>query len=215
MRFAEKLGRLLFPAKCMFCRRVIDSGWVCAQCRDRLPENRRAPFKGEFFSKCVSPLRYTGDVRRAVLRMKFGGKRNYAAGFAQMLAETVDRELAGQFDVITWVPLSRRRLRRRGYDQARLIAEHTGRHFGMEAAALLEKTVDNRPQSGISGAAQRRANVSGAYRVTDPGLVRGRRVLLIDDVVTTGATLSECARELLLAGAEKVVCGTAAFAARR
>ena len=213
-RLAAALGRFLFPPKCMFCRQVIKEGHVCPSCLRKLPERGKAPIKGEFFSKCAAPLAYTGQVRRAVLAMKFGGRRSYAAGFGEMLAPAIERELAGEYDIITWVPLSDRRLRERGYDQARLLAESTGELLGAQVMGTLRKTAHTRPQSGIRGKAQRRANVMGAYTVPEPSLVEGLRVLLIDDVVTTGATFSECARELLMAGAERVVCAAAAGPAR-
>ena len=76
----------------------------------------------------------------------------------------------------------------------------------------LQKVRHNRPQSGISGQAKRRANVLGAYRITDPQQLRGKRVLLLDDVITTGATAGECARVLLTAGAKEVHCGCIAAA---
>ena len=80
---------------------------------------------------------------------------------------------------------------------------------------LLHKIRHNRPQSGIIGDAQRRANVLGVYRVENPELLQGKKVLLLDDIVTTGATAGECARVLLTAGAKEIHCGAMAIARRR
>lgn len=206
------LGNLLFPPRCMFCRRIINSGWICRECEDKLPLAGVIGHGGEFYSGCVAPLRYTGDVRRAVLGLKFHGRRGYAQGFASLMAPLIKRELHGQFDVAAWVPLSKRRLRKRGYDQARLIAEEVAKLLEIRAEELLIKTLDTPAQSGIKGRAQRAANISGVYKLADRADVNGLKVLLIDDVVTTGATFSECSRELLMAGAERVVCGAAASA---
>lgn len=116
---------------------------------------------------------------------------------------------SGEFDVVTWVPVSRKRLRRRGYDQARLLAESACRCWDTKPAALLEKTEDNPAQSTLTEAAARRANVLGVYRALPEAA--GRRILLIDDICTTGATLGECVRELYDAGAERVVCAAVAL----
>ncbi len=206
------LGNLLFPPRCMFCRRIIDGGWICGECGNKLPLAGTVGKGGEFYTRCVAPLKYTGDVRRAVLGLKFRGRSGYAQGFASLMAPLIRRELEGQFDVVTWVPLSRKRLRKRGYDQARLIAQEVSKLLGTRLEQLLVKTEDTPAQSGIKGRAQRAANVSGVYRAPDGACVAGRRVLLIDDVVTTGATFSECSRELLMAGAERIVCCAAASA---
>ena len=121
--------------------------------------------------------------------------------------------LAGEYELLSWVPLSKKRLRERGYDQARLLAEATAPLLGLPAVPTLEKRRNTAKQSTIGAAEQRRANIAGAYRVPDPERVRGRRILLLDDIVTTGSTFSECAATLREAGAAQVVC--AAVARRR
>jgi len=100
------------------------------------------------------------------------------------------------------------RLRHRGYSQSRILAEKTARLLGAETAALLRKRRYRPPQSRLTGEAARTANVSGAFAAIHPERFLGKRILLIDDVVTTGATLSECARVLLTEGASGVVCAT-------
>ena len=213
MGFFERLGKLLFPPRCPFCRRVTEDGReACQSCLERLPRSR-VEVKGEFFSQCLAPLVYTGDVRRAVLAMKFRGKPGNSRVLAAILAGEAAERLAGEFQVVTWVPLSARSRRKRGYDQSELIAREAAKLLGVPAEELLIKHRHTKTQSGIKGRAQRTANVSGAYRAKES--CAGKRVLLIDDVVTTGATLSECSRELLMAGAERVVCAAAAGPARR
>ena len=101
-------------------------------------------------------------------------------------------------------------LRERGYDQARLLAKATAKTLGMPLTPTLYKQRNTQPQSGTGDAAKRRANITGAYRMKKDADVTGKRILLIDDIVTTGSTLSECARVLGKAGAEQVVCATVA-----
>ena len=116
---------------------------------------------------------------------------------------------------MTWVPVGPRRRRQRGYDQARLLAEAACRLWDVRAEELLRKPVDNSPQSEIKDPAARRANVLGAYRVCcQADLLRGKRVLLVDDILTTGSTLSECARMLKAAGTLRVY-GLCAAATRK
>lgn len=129
-----------------------------------------------------------------------------------MVAQCVHDHLAGKYDLITWVPLSEKRKKERGYDQAFLLASAAALELNDVAVETLRKGRDNAAQSGLEGEAERRANVLGAYQPVDPELVEGKRVLIIDDVVTTGSTLSECARMLRSMGASDVVCATLARA---
>ena len=105
--------------------------------------------------------------------------------------------------MVTWTPLSRKRKRKRGFDQAELLARTAAGELGLPARKLLEKEKDNGPQSHLEDEAARRANVQGVYRLTGEDL-SGLRVLLVDDVVTTGSTMGECARLLLEGGAAEV-----------
>ena len=118
------------------------------------------------------------------------------------------------FDVLTWVPTGRLRKLGRGYDQVELLAKAVGQELGMTPVPLLKKIRNNRRQSGITGSAARRANVLGAYRAQNPESIHGKRILLLDDILTTGATAGECARVLLTAGAGEVH-GAAVAAVRK
>ena len=206
-----KLLDLFYPRRCVFCGRILDktvSGEACAACAAALPLTRGSwRTRGEFFDLCASPLYYEGPAEEAIRRLKFRGRSAVAGPLGKLLADCV-REHCGDYDLIAFVPLSARRERERGYCQARLIAAAAAEALGGEAVPVLKKTRHTRANSGLRGAAARKANVSGAYKVTQPEAVSGRSVLLIDDVITTGATLSECARVLRMAGANRVVCAT-------
>ena len=210
----NKLLDLLYPPKCAFCGKILDDGedGVCRHCSDTMEvlRGRAAHTKGDFFADAISPLYYSDKVRDAILRYKFNGRSGYARIFSAIIADCVKDEYGTDFDILTYVPISRKRLRRRGYDQAKLLAEGVGENLGLMPEAVLTKTVHNRQQSGISGAEKRRANVLGVYEVTDKERVRGKKILLIDDIHTTGATLSECSKTLLLAGAEEIFCASIA-----
>ena len=213
MKLVERLLDLLYPPRCVFCRKIMDSSLepVCKKCDERLPRTQGAGQcqKLPFIQKCVSPLYYEDLVRDSFLRYKFNGATGYSGIYAEYIAKSVD-ENGITCDIITWVPLSRRRLRSRGYDQARLLAEAVAKHLNVECCALLTKTVNNPAQSGTGSAAKRRANVSGVYIAKNAEKFSGKSVLLIDDIVTTGSTLSECAGVLRAAGAAKLAAATLA-----
>ena len=207
---------LLFPPRCVFCGKLLATGErdFCARCQRELPwlEGPAAEQTGEFFSLCAAPLRYQGVVRDSIRRYKFKGRQGYHKAYGKLVAQCVHDHLAGKYDLITWVPLSEKRKRERGYDQAFLLASAAALELGDVAVETLRKSRHTDAQSGLEGEAERRANVLGAYTAVDPELLGGKRVLLIDDVVTTGATFSECARVLRTMGAKDVVCAALARA---
>lgn len=215
MKISERILNLLFPPRCPFCGKVQPRSGICPRCAPLLSvtEGDQVVREDGGGLRCAAPLWYEGTAREGVLRFKFQGTRSAAAVFGEMLAQCAAEEFGGEFDTVTWVPVSKKRLRKRGFDQARLLAEEACRHWETSPRQLLVKIVDNPAQSTIRGGmAARRANVLGVYE-TAPGVdVQGRRILLIDDVCTSGATLNECVRVLMDAGAERVVCAALAHA---
>lgn len=212
--FFSGLLDMLFPPKCAFCSSVLKNGEkdFCAKCEKSLPytSGEKCKQKGVFFELCVSPLYYQDEVRQSLLRYKFDGKVGYARGYARLIAKTVREMLAGKYDLITWVPLSEKREKKRGYDQAMLLAMALAVELNDVAVETLRKTQDIPAQSGIDNKEKRQANVLGVYEVVDTELIMGQKILVVDDIITTGSTLSECARVLRMAGAESVVCATIA-----
>ena len=213
MGFISSVLDLLFPAKCVFCRRVLDSGddGYCDKCTEALPfTDNYGKQAGDFYDFCISPLYYQGDVRKSILRYKFGGTSAYAETYGKFLAHCIAGCPDMKYDVISWVPLSSRRKRSRGYDQAMLLALAAALELGDVAVETLTKAIDVQAQSELGDKNERSANISGAYKASSPELVNEKRVLLIDDVVTTGSTLAECAKALKSAGAAGVVCAALA-----
>ncbi len=206
MKFFDWILDFFFPRRCTFCHRITqDHAEVCLQCRRKLPYSEAAARQSiPGLSACYSPLYYTDSVRRSLLRYKFGGLNLYAAAYGEFLAKCIDENKIS-CDSITWVPLSRRRLRTRGYDQARLLAEETAKRTGFPCIATLRKKRNNPAQSSTGSAEKRRRNVKGVYEALPEAAIRGKTILLIDDIVTTGATLSECAGVLRRAGASEVI----------
>ncbi len=216
MKFRELINKYLFPPKCVFCRRVMETDGVCDKCKATLPYRHIKESKEPimFVDGAYSCFHYEGDVRNALIRYKFGGLSKYSVDFSVYLTECINENLAGEFDLISWIPLSRKRLRSRGYDQARLLAEEVCERLSISPVRTLRKMRDTAPQSRQSDVSKRMANILGAYEVASND-VTGKRIILIDDVLTTGSTVSECARILKTAGAEKVYIVTVAKTRQR
>ena len=206
MKFLDMLLDLLFPRKCAFCRRLTQNeASVCPRRREKLPYtgySARQDFP--HLDACYSPLYYTEEVRQSLLRYKFGGLRMYASVYGEFLAKCIDENRIS-CDSITWVPLSRRRLRQRGYDQARLLAEDLSARLAIPCVPTLRKIRNNPRQSASGNAEKRRRNVKGVYTALPQADICGKTLLLVDDIVTTGSTLSEAASVLRKAGAASVI----------
>lgn len=207
----RKLVELVYPRKCVMCMRLLaaDETDLCVHCRAHLPYCEGREKRIAHSVQTTAVFYYEDEVRDAILRYKFRGRVQYAHAFGRLLAMKIAAR-APAFDVICHVPVSRARRRKRGYDQARCLAWAVGKELGQKPQRLLKKIRNNPAQSGIRLPEQRRANVLGVYAVTDRSRVRGGKILLIDDVMTTGATLSECCKTLLDAGAAQVSCAVLA-----
>lgn len=214
MKLWQWMMGILFPEKCVLCGRLLEKEEtdLCHTCRVEAPDCPISRKKYPFIDSWVALWYYEGEVRRSLLRYKFHSRRNYADVYARLLAMKLLREDRLDVDVITYVPISPQRRRKRGFDQVALLAEKLSAEVGIPWVATMEKVRHNQPQSGIVGDAQRRANVLGAYAVTERQAVAGKRVLLLDDIITTGATAGEAARVLLTAGAKEVHLAVVAMA---
>lgn len=212
MRILEAVKDLLFPGKCLLCGRLLADAQtdLCADCRSN------APYCGDrhktipFVDKWEAVWYYEEQVRESLLRYKFSGKAHYAQAYGRFLALRISQRFGDGFDVLTYVPVSARRRFSRGYDQVRLLAQAVGDELGCGFVKTLRKVRHNVAQSSIKEDERRRANVLGVYRVRAPDLIRGKRVLLLDDIITTGSTVSECAKTLKLSGATEVLCAAMA-----
>ncbi len=216
IRLFEILLDLLYPPKCTFCGKLLgeEEHDICTACRLELPIRGDTLDVGPYLEACSAALYYRGKVREAVLRFKFHGMEQYASTFAPLLAAAASAQLPMDgIDAVTWVPVSRKRRRKRGYDQAYLLARLAAKQLGKPLESTLLKQRDNPAQSGITAPEERRANVLNAYRLARGADVADKAYLLVDDVVTTGSTIGEAARVLLTAGA-KAVYGAALASGR-
>jgi ComF family protein len=225
-RIVDPLLAVVFPSACPACGQLLlqlGRGPLCEPCWRALPRHAqvacacglplvsgltacpRCRRGRQVFSAGASLGPYEGSLRLAIHELKFRQRRSAAARLAELMLEAEPvRRLLATSDLLVAVPLHKRRLRERGFNQSALVARELARRSNRPFCpdALLRR-LETAPQAGLSAAARRR-NVSQAFGVRRRALVAARRVTLVDDVVTTGATARACGRELLLAGASEV-----------
>ena len=230
------LSSLFYPATCVVCSGAVDRReYLCESCRQRAPRiaapfcaKCSEPFPGAItqtfscancehrtlhFDSAVAAYRSRGLVRKLVHEFKYGRLRYLRHPLVAWLGETMnDPRLRGRrFDLIVPVPLHPARERERGFNQAALLAELLARRIALPVRPVLERIRYTTTQTAYDRA-ERMENLRDAFRLRKNRDVRGLHVLLIDDVLTTGSTLSECARVLKKAGAVSVYAATAARA---
>lgn len=165
------------------------------------------------YSRHQSAGVYGGTVKEALLLFKFRKYRPLAKPLAEFVVAALEEQAAIWRDsILIPVPLHARRKRKRGFNQAEALAAELGRLTGRPVERRVLRRVSDIPPQTTMGRDERRRNVRGAFRVVRPERVRGRIVVLVDDVITTGSTLGECARELRRAGAADVRALTVARA---
>jgi len=211
------ITELLFPARCLgcaeqlgFCRPPL----LCSSCRANIVPfapscARQDDFAFTTYSLCI----YQEPISSLLVRLKFNGDLSGLSSLAALAREAGTESLPHEPDFILPVPLHLRRLRWRGFNQAVLLAKICFPAWKEKIRVdLLQRHRPTVPQLGLSGE-ERRSNLRGAFSVSGPQKIRGRRVLLVDDVCTTGSTLRECAEALRAAGAAEIAAFTVARAA--
>ncbi len=195
---------MLGPPRCVVCGARID--WLCGTCaRDAAPPRASVAIPG--IARTVSPWAYEGGPRSLILALKLRHMRSAAAPLAQGIARSCRSARVGA-EVVTWVPARRRDRARRGFDHAEVLARGVAGHLGLPVVGAIARRGSQRDQAGLDRV-QRLSNLSGAFTATRS---LDARVLLIDDLVTTGATATECASSLASAGAARVELATACIA---
>ena len=210
---------LLFPQQCIGCGR--EGEYFCRQCLDLLPyitgpvcvKCGKPQLITEICSHCAdwdstidgirAPFVFDGVIRRAVHELKYRNLRSLTPTMARFLYEYYQANRVPG-DVIVPVPLHKKRLRERGYNHSTLLAKELGKLTGISVNTdTLLRTSYNTPQARTANVEERRKNVAGAFVCRDTSL-KGKNVILIDDVITSGATLDACSSALKTAGAGSV-----------
>ena len=204
----RKLTAVLYPDICPYCREVINhEDFACEKCRKKFKDITYKRYaKGGY--PCVSAAPYDDFYATAIRAFKFHDMKQFDYQFALSMAKVIkDSYQDTDFDFITFVPLHRKRLKERGYNQSELLAICLSEILNIPCIETLIKTRNTKPQHKVKGR-KRAANVKGAYKAIDKEAVINKTILLIDDIITTGNTLGECAKTLGYHHSTKIYCAT-------
>ncbi len=225
LKLKDWIISLLYPERCIFCDVVIRGDVVCEDCKDklRLTKDKRSckkcsrpidknsvlchdcMIRPRHFSACFAAAVYTDELRRSVIRFKFYKRPDYHRGYAKLILDHLSSlGSLPYFDAVIGVPLSKERYRERGYQQALLIAREVSKGLGLSHLKKAVKKVRHTPAQSTLPRHKRLENLRGAFRVTGKEQIRGKTLLLIDDVFTTGTTVDEISKVLIGAGAKEV-----------
>lgn len=233
MNIKRVLTQIFFPPnlKCLVCGRELFADtryFICSDCLEKLSRNtkfcekcgRRMNNDARFCDDCknnerafivaYAPFIYENEVRKIVHKLKYGNSKYIAKPIAEFLADMYYERNLG-VDLITFVPMHKKAKRQRGYNQAEEIAKNLGEILSLPVIATLEK-VKNIPHLAKMKKTERAQAVLGAYELLDKSILKDKKVLLIDDVFTTGATVNACSLKLNKAKPESITVLTFATA---
>jgi ComF family protein len=225
----EALLDLIYPPRCIFCTEIIpfqEERGICKRCRNTLPF-----IEGKVCQKCGKPIQdsdhrttcfdciknshvydrgwavfaYEGMVKDAIYRFKYGGHKEYGKYLGKLMAEKIKYQISEEgFDLIIPIPIHKRRKKERGYNQAEELAKSISSELGIPMDPfILARVKETSPQSGLS-IVQRQNNIKKAFKIDDTINLHQMKILLIDDIYTTGTTINYCADLLKERGAKKV-----------
>ncbi|MEG0179591.1 MAG: phosphoribosyltransferase family protein [Oscillospiraceae bacterium] len=211
MGLIRKFDNLIYPKRCAYCDRVLGNVAKCALCEPLIMAIKREEGiaidkKGrvlDFVDIALAPYWYVEPVKSGILRFKFGKRQDLAKYYASELILVLRAcNILPIFDIIIPVPTGIKELKRKGYSVPYLLAMEVSRQNAVPLCTnAIVKPKDTPPQMSLSGE-KRRANLLGAFTVTDLVAVKNKTILLVDDVLTTGSTVNECAKMLLISGAK-------------
>ncbi len=209
---AKNFINLLYPLHCATCNRTLDALnklGVCDFCLSQIKPHPEPCCQktGLYFKRAYSACLYDGVLKELIHLFKYKKKLALGGALSGLMEDFIrdNHEIMYDLDIITFVPLHSRRLRQRGFNQSNMLASSLSKEFDISIRDILEKPISTRHQNELSRG-QRLTNLKNVFKIRDGTSVKGLRILLIDDVMTTGATLSECAKALLSNGAKEVRC---------
>lgn len=207
-RLKKLIIEYIYPVRCPYCGKVIHrKEYACEKCKELFPKTsyKRFAIGGHL---CSAAFPYEGIFSKAVKTFKFHNCGFYAKQLSLPLIQSIiEIHPEINFDFITCVPMHKESLKKRGYNQAELLAKECAEIMNIPYLPTLEKFKKNEPQHSIK-AHKRADNVKGVYRIIDKQIVANKNILIIDDIITTGHTLGECSKILYKSGCACVSCAT-------
>ncbi|MGN1043427.1 MAG: ComF family protein [Acutalibacteraceae bacterium] len=214
LNFFKSLCNFMFPGRCALCEDIVsEDKLICSSCDKILTFEFSRKQIGIVNNKkinCIAPFTYSGKIRDAIIRFKFCGKVGNCKFFSSTMVKAF-KNYPEKVDFIVPVPISLKRKMQRKYNQCEILTEEISKILDIPYQNVLLKIVDNPAQHDIASV-YKSENVKNVYKVNTNFEIKGKKILLIDDVCTTGNTLRECSKTLLSSGAESVLCLVIAFA---
>lgn len=205
MKILDKLLYCLYPDKCVACGKLVGvNGVFCSECEFIYGNNLGYKIGDSFLPKTVYSVMYEEDIKQAIWKYKFRSKRYYVRPFSCLLNDAFNYYYKpSDFDVILAIPITKKSKAERGYNHAGLLGKAISKQTEIPYldTALIKLKETNQHEKTLS---ERRENVKGAYKVSEKASLKGKRVLLVDDIITTGYTMETVARLIKRAGAKSV-----------
>lgn len=216
MNLFYKLFCLIYPEKCPYCDDFVKSEAVaCDRCLDKLDKLQKPIIRGAGGYRCVSSFFYSGRIRRMILRIKYHDRVQYIPQVAAIMAKDIQKVYGDyHFDMITYVPMHKIDQKKRKYNQAERLAKALSKILGIPCVGTLNKVKHTKKQQRLKYA-QRKTNLSGAFKLIDKERIKDQQILIIDDIVTTGITLATCCKTINRSKPSLICCATIANAGHR
>lgn len=213
MKPLYKLAALIFPDRCPYCGCLIEPERIaCESCFEILRKKHIPLISGASGCRCVSSFVYGGKVRRMIIQIKFRDRPQYIPQTAKIVADDINAAFEDiRFDCITYVPMHPEDKKERGYNQAQLLAKALSKELSLPCLGTLDKIKRTKKQHTLTYS-QRRKNLSGAFKLSPDNDIYGKSILIVDDIITSGATLSACCKALRRAKPKMICCATIASA---
>lgn len=221
---------IILPDRCCLCGKpILYSSEICDECRKsaevisypkcsqcgKSKKDCKCKGRANFYTAVTAPFEYRGLVRRGITAWKYNDARRNTDFFAKTVAAAVKKDFIDEngaaFDFITFVPQTEKETKQRGYNQSEKLAESVGQYLKLPVCAAVRKITETKRQHDLPSHLKS-GNVFGVFDCRRNINLDGKTVLLIDDIKTSGSTLNECAKMLLLSGASAVYCAAAAIA---
>lgn len=215
MKIIDSILSLIYPRRCISCNEILSIGqeWLCDKCAPGFEktEHRRCKICGRivyhngncrtcnsnklYFDNGYSVFEYKGNVRNGIRNFKYKGLYSYGRYFGKIMSDYAKCNMDIKFDYVTAVPLHRKRLSDRGYNQSKILAKFVAKSINVEYKDLLIRKVNTIPLNSL-GRKERMENIKGAFAINPNVSVENKYILIIDDIYTTGSTINECCKVL-------------------
>lgn len=196
--------------ECEICKAYVEDGFICSECVSKIKfcRGENTSIKNYPQIKCYSVSYYSKIIMKLILQFKY--KSNFRCGsiLSNFLIQFIQREDI-KFDVVTFVPMTKRALKKRGYNQSKILAQNISEKFKTKTINPIIKTRETKDQIGLN-AEERWKNIESCFKIKDKKSIDSKVILLVDDVITTGATTYYCANSMLKSGAKEIIILTVA-----